>query len=257
MIDNWHNKRNSVIENWHINSSRKDDREIKAIERPIAITYKDNKKDFDERKGYSHVVQKMIEVEKEVEKENKNHELKDLFIEKKDNSHIEIVQDKLDVTDGDKEKGMERQQGNSTLTNSKETLRKKLDIEKDIEKEKDMMRKEKENDSLVNKGWKNDSSKRNDSLREKIDEKLKSIERSTIYTQDNGLAELVKKIEILNSPLDIDRKRDITVLNNTELSNNEKIDRHIRNTICHKCKEYGHTKKQCDKHNKIVKQISK
>ena len=31
----------------------------------------------------------------------------------------------------------------------------------------------------------------------------------------------------------------------------------IRNTICHKCKEYGHTKKQCDIHNKIVKQISK
>ena len=27
--------------------------------------------------------------------------------------------------------------------------------------------------------------------------------------------------------------------------------------ICHKCKEYGHTKKQCERHNKIVKQISK
>ena len=36
-----------------------------------------------------------------------------------------------------------------------------------------------------------------------------------------------------------------------------KNDRHIRNTICYKCKEYGHTKKQCDRHNKIVKQISK
>ena len=50
---------------------------------------------------------------------------------------------------------MERQ-GNSTLklTNSKETPRKKLDIEKDIEKERDTIRKEKENDSLVNKGWK-------------------------------------------------------------------------------------------------------
>ena len=67
MTDNQHNERNSVIENWHINSSRKDDRELKATERPIAITYKDNKKDFDDRKGYSHVVQKMIEVEKEVE----------------------------------------------------------------------------------------------------------------------------------------------------------------------------------------------
>ena len=68
MTDNWHNEKNSVIENWHINSSRKDDRELKATERSIAITYKDNKKDFDERKDYSHVVQKkaeMIEVDKE------------------------------------------------------------------------------------------------------------------------------------------------------------------------------------------------
>ena len=29
------------------------------------------------------------------------------------------------------------------------------------------------------------------------------------------------------------------------------------NTFCHKCKQYGHTKKQCDRHNKIVKQINK
>ena len=41
------------------------------------------------------------------------------------------------------------------------------------------MKKEKENDSLVNKGWKNDS------FREKVDERLKSIKRSMIYTQDN------------------------------------------------------------------------
>ena len=58
-----------------------------------------------------------------------------------------------------------------------------------------------------------------------------------IYTQNDSLTELTKKIEILNSPLDIDWKRDITVLNNTESSDNEKIDRHIRNTICHKCKQ--------------------
>ena len=53
--------------------------------------------------------------------------------------------------------------------------------------------------------------------------------------------------------------KDITVLvlEITELSDNKKPDRHIKNIICHKCKEYGHTKKQCDKHNKIVKQISK
>ena len=74
---------------------------------------------------------------------------------------------------------------------------------------------------------------------------------------NNNLAELAKKIEIFNLLLDIDRKRNITVLNTTELSDNEKTDKHIRNTICHKCKQYGHIKKQCDRHNKIVKQISK
>ena len=95
------------------------------------------------------------------------------------------------------------------------------------------MKKEKENDSLVNKGWKKDSSKKNDNLKEKIDERLKSIERTMTYIQNNSLAELNKKIEILNLPLDIDKKRDITVLNNTELSDNEKTDKHIRNTICH------------------------
>ena len=31
MIDNRHNERNNLIENWHINSSRKDDRELKTI----------------------------------------------------------------------------------------------------------------------------------------------------------------------------------------------------------------------------------
>ena len=154
---------------------------------------------------------------------------------------------------------IERQQGNSTLANSKETLRKELDIEK----ERDIMKKEKErynNDSLgkvVNKEEKDNSSKKSNSLKEEIDERLKSIERTMIYTQNDSLAELAKRIKILNSPLDIDRKRDITVLNNTELLDNEKTDRHTRNIICHKCKQYGHTKKQCDRHNKIIKQISK
>ena len=76
-------------------------------------------------------------------------------MEKKDNNHIEMVQNKLDIIDEDKEKGMlkkgivkeimeimERQA--NKLTNSKETLRKKLDIEK----EKDMIRKEEENDGI-------------------------------------------------------------------------------------------------------------
>ena len=192
----------------------------------------DNKKDFDERKDYSHVVQKKIDAEKE-------------------RNSIEIIQKKkIDIIDEDKEKGMERQQSNSTLTNSKETLRKEIDIGK----ERNIIRKEKEDDSLVNKERTKNIPRNNDSLKEKIDERLKSIERSMIYTQDNGLAELAKKIEILNSPLDTDKKRDITILNNID---NEKTDRHIRNTICHKCRQYVHTKKQCDRHNKIIKQISK
>ena len=141
---------------------------------------------------------------------------------------------------------IERQQDNSTLTNSKDrTLCKELDVGK----ERDIMKKEKErynNDSLgkvVNKEEKDNSSKKSNSLKEEIDERLKSIERTMIYTQNDSLAELAKRIKILNSPLDIDRKRDITVLNNTELLDNEKTDRHTRNIICHKCKQYGHTKK--------------
>ena len=43
--------------------------------------------------------------------------------------------------------------------------------------------------------------------------------------EDDSLAELDKKIEILNSLLDIERKRDITVLNNTKSLDNEKTDR--------------------------------
>ncbi|XP_050264902.1 ferritin, chloroplastic-like [Quercus robur] len=65
-----------------------------------------------------------------------------------------------------------------------------------------MTRKEKENerhnsDSLVkvvNKEEKDNSSKKSNSLKEEIDERLKSIERSMTYTQDNGLVEAIKKI---------------------------------------------------------------
>ena len=57
--------------------------------------------------------------------------------------------------------------------------------------------------------------------------------------------------------MDVDKKGDITVLNTTKSLDNEKNNRHIGNIICHKCKQYGHIKKQCDRHNKIIKQISK
>ena len=101
-------------------------------------------------------------------------------MEKKESGHNKILQDKLDIIDEDKgivmlKKGIVKEmiermkrQGNKE-TSSIQTICKKM--EKDIEKERDMIRKEKE-DSLVNKGWKNDSSKKNDSLKEKIDGRL-------------------------------------------------------------------------------------
>ena len=103
-----------------------------------------------------------------------------------------------------------------------EAIRKKLHIKGDIERE----RQRSTLVELVNKGWTNNSPKKNESLKEKIDERLKSIERSIIYTQNNSLAELIKKIEVLNSPLDIDRKRDIIVLNTIESLDNEKNNTH-------------------------------
>ena len=106
---------------------------------------------------------------------------------------------------------------------------------------------------IVNKGGKN----KNNKLKDEIEKRLNLIEKSMVNTQNNSLIELIRKIEILNAPLEIDRKRDIIVLNTTRLSDNEKTDKYVRNTICHKCKKYGHTKKQCDRHNKIVKKISK
>ena len=109
---------------------------------------------------------------------------------------------RLDIIEEDKEKGMIRKGIAKAILekierqNDIETLRKKLHIERDIEKERHMSRKEIEKerhngDSLekvVNKEEKDNSSKKRNSLKEEIDERLKSIERSMTYTQDNGLA---------------------------------------------------------------------
>ena len=47
------------------------------------------------------------------------------------------------------------------------------------------------------------------------------------YTRDNSLVELAKKREILNSPIETNEmEKDITFLEITVLSNNEKPDRH-------------------------------
>ena len=68
-------------------------------------------------------------------------------------------------------------------------IRKKLDIKEEIEKERQMSTLL----ELVNKGWTNNSPRNNDSLKEKIDERLKSIERSMIHTQNDSLVELTKR----------------------------------------------------------------
>ena len=196
VTDNWHDRKNSslVSTNRFINSNRKD---------------------------YRQEVQKMIDLVKDrssIERQENNNRKDDI---------IETIQKKK--IDGDKEekgiirKGIVkdmlerigRQQGNSTITNSKDgTLCKKLDIQRDIVKERNMIRKEKENDSLE----KTNNSPRNDDSPKEMFERLKSIEKSMDYTRDNSLVELAKNIEILNTPVEIEEmKKDITVLEITEL----------------------------------------
>ena len=125
VTDNWHDRKNSslVSTDRYINSNRKD---------------------------YSQEMQKMIDVVK-VRSSTESQENND----GKDDIIDTIQKRKLE---GDKEKGIikkgivkeilariERQQGNSTLTNSKDgTLRKELDIGKDIVKQRNMTKKEKE-----------------------------------------------------------------------------------------------------------------
>ena len=77
---------------------------------------------------------------------------------------------------------MDRQ--NNKETSPIQTIRKKMNIDKDIEKDMIRKEKEKENDgfiNLVNKERK-DSSKKSNSFKEEIDERLKSIERTMAYT---------------------------------------------------------------------------
>ena len=92
------------------------------------------------------------------------------------------------------------------------------EIEKDEPKEKEKVnkgRKSKNNlkeivnsDSVVKVKMEvvNKKDKKCESLKEKIDEKLKLIERCIAETQNNSLTELTKKMKILNTPLEIDRK---------------------------------------------------
>ena len=124
---------------------------------------------------------------------------------------------------------MQKPKANSSL---KESLHRKLHTMDEIEKVNKGRKsknnlKEKVNSDSVGKAKMevvNKKDKKCNSFKEKIDERLKLIERSIGETQNDSLTELTKKMKILNTPLEIDRKRDIAVLNTTELSDNEKTD---------------------------------
>ena len=139
------------------------------------------------KKDYSQEVQKMIDVVKvrsSIERQGNNNKKDDI---------IETIQKKK--LDGDKEKGIirkgivkemleriERQQGNSTLSNSKDgTLRKELDIGKDIVKERNMIKKEKEKDSLAKT---NDSPRNDDSLKEMLERQNNDMIRRKLDTKE-------------------------------------------------------------------------
>ena len=63
-------------------------------------------------------------------------------------------------------------------------------------------------------------------------------------TQDNNFNKINQKDRNYKCTLRKKKYRKrLTVLDITGSSDNEKTNRHDRNTICHKCKGYGHTKK--------------
>ena len=200
----------------------------------------------------------------EIEKVNNvNDSLKEM-VEKQNNkevaSPVQIICKKLEIKiDLQKEKEFSLKQDMKRQKDIIETNdQKRIERQKDEDVIRGRLKEEIGKDELkereiVNKGGKN----KNNKLKDEIEKRLNLMEKSMVNTQNNSLTELIRKIEILNAPLEIDRKRDIIVLNTTRLSDNEKTDKYVRNTICHKCKKYGHTKKQCDRHNKIVKKISK
>ena len=240
-----------------IKTSKKENNS-KVTDRAISITYKDKEKDELRETsliGIIHEDNKGQNTDNIKEKEVKTKEMTKRQNSEKICSKLKTKEDVGKVIRNDMLKE------NNAF---KESLRRKLETKDEIGKVNKGRKnnnygnlKEKENSDSVVKVKVEVKDKKCNSLRGKIDERVELIERSIIDTQNDSLTELIKKIKILNTPLQTSRKRDVTILNTTELSDNENTDKHIRNIICHKCKEYGHTKKQCDRHNKIIKQISK
>ena len=174
MIDNWRNRQKNNL---------------------VSIDMSINMTDIKNSKEDSYSVQKklgMIEVEKksslieimqkedDIERQKSNNKKDDLIMERttcienkgKNPNVIEIIQKKnLDIIEEDKEKGMIRKGIVKKMLEKIErqndikieAIRKKLDIKGDIERERQMSILV----ELVNKGWTNNSPKKNDSLKEK------------------------------------------------------------------------------------------
>ena len=135
-----------------------------------------------------------MQEEDDIERQKSNNKKDDLIMERttriedkgKNPSAIETIQKKnLDIINEDREKWMIRkaivkemlekiERQNDTIVKIK-TIRNKKDIERQRQRSTLV--------ELVNKEWTNNSPKRNDSLKEKINERLKLIERSMMYTQ--------------------------------------------------------------------------
>ena len=150
-----------------------------------------------EERSSTKIMQEEDDIERQENKNKKDGIVKErttrIEAKGKSSSAIEIIQKKnLDIIDKDREKGMKRKYIVKEMLEKIErqnnvkikAIRKKLDIKEEIEKE----RQRSTLVELVNKGWTNNSPRNNDSLKEKIDERLESIERSIIYTQNDSLA---------------------------------------------------------------------
>ena len=263
MTDSWYINNNSkeeidkTLQTLKV-TNRKVDEETGPIKERVT-RIKDKRKDLLKERSTIESVRDIINEDKERGKIRKGivKETLDKF-ERQNGDKKEVIRRKLDIKDeidkvnnsNDSLKEMVEKQNNKEEASSIQIICKKLEIEIDLQEEKEFslnkdIKRQKDEDvirrrlkveigkdelkerEIVNRGGKN----KNNKLKEEIEKRLKLIEESMVDTQNDSLTELIKKIEILNAPLDIEKIREITVLNTIDLSDNEKTDKYVRNTI--------------------------
>ena len=150
--------------------------------------------------GKKEVIRRKLDIKEMVEKQNNKEEASSVqIICKKLEMEIDLQKEKefslkkdikrqKDIIETNDQRRIERQKDEDVIRR-----RLKEEIGKDELKERER----------VNKGGKN----KNNKLKEEINKRLKLIERSMVDTQNNSFTELIKKIEILNTPLKADRKK--------------------------------------------------